>query len=145
MRNMCRAQSAWMRALAIGLLVIASTPASAATGDNLAVYHLTSGWATFGVVLPRGEAFGALQVGKLATQTDVKSRWDDNSIKSAVVSANVPSAGHYPIVAAEAANAAPFVPAGSSFPPIVVELAIHDGGFYFTALSLVRWTKNLIS
>lgn len=138
MRNMCRAQSAWMRALWIGLLVVAATPASAATGDSLAVYHLTSGWATFGLVLPRGEAFGAVQVGKLPTQTDVKSRWDDHSIKSAVVSVNVPSDGHYAVVAADASSAAPFVPSGSSFPPILVDLTIHDGpnpGLYRAAFS----------
>jgi len=148
MRNMCRAQSAWMRALAIGLLVLASTPASAATGDTLAVYQLTAGWATFGLVLPRGEAFGAVQVGKLPTQTDVKSRWDDNSIKSAIVSANVPADGHYALVAAEASPATPFVPAGTSFPPIIVELTIHDGpspGLYkavFAPGSLDKWLSG---
>ena len=148
MRNMCRAQSAWMRALAIGLLAIVSAPASAATGDSLAVYHLTSGWATFGVVLPRGDAVGGLQVGKLTTQTDVKSRWDDGSIKSAIVSANVPEDGHYAILAAEASQAAPFVPSGASFPPIIVELTLHDGpipGLYravFSPGSQDKWLSG---
>jgi hypothetical protein len=131
MWNLCRAQSAWMRALALGLLVIAAMPAqpAAAQVDDsiLAVYQFTPGWATFGIVLPRGEATAALQVGELPTQTDVKSRWDDGSIKSAIVTANVPVAGHYAITAASAPAGEPFRP--SQWPTAIVEFTTATGTY----------------
>jgi PKD repeat protein len=63
----------------------------------LASIGLTPGWATFGQTLPEGAAFDGLQVGGLVTQTDVKTTWADGSIKFAVVSASVPTAGTYPV------------------------------------------------
>jgi hypothetical protein len=65
---------------------------------------LTPGWATFGQVLPVGVARDALKVGDLPTQTDVKTRWRDGSIRFAVVTARAPRAGTYRLhaVAAEA-------------------------------------------
>ena len=73
-----------------------------ARDEALATYAFTKGWATFGLALPQGAARTAVQVGKLPTQTDVKVRWPDGSIRFAVVSANVPSAGSSAIVAANA-------------------------------------------
>jgi hypothetical protein len=83
----------------------------------------TAGWATFGQVLPPGAANDGLDVigpldptGSVApqtlqTQADVKSRWPDNSIKFAVVTARIPSAGDYQIVASPtAAGASILVP-----------------------------------
>ena len=61
---------------------------------------LSPGWATFGVALPQGVAPDALQVGRLVTQTDVKTRWPDGSVKFAVVSTFVETADRYDIHAA---------------------------------------------
>src|SRR5262245_24720887 len=79
-------------------LVIAGahTRPTAQTGA-IATVGLTAGWATFGEAIPQGQATGALQIGSLPTQTDVKNRWPDGSIKFAIVSANVPSAGSYAV------------------------------------------------
>src|SRR5262249_14389722 len=52
--------------------------------------ELTPGWATFAQVLPQGFAYDGLQVGNLVTQTDVKNRWIDGSIRYAIVTAAVP-------------------------------------------------------
>ncbi len=67
------------------------------TSDVLATVGLTTGWATFGQALPQGAAFEALQIGDLPTQTDVKTRWDDSSIRFAVLTANVSESGSYAI------------------------------------------------
>src|SRR4029077_6156106 len=79
-----------------------------------ATVALTQGWATFGEVVPQGAAVDALQVGSLPTQTDVKTRWPDGSIRSAGVTVSAP-AGPYSIAAAPAApgSFAPQVPAAS--------------------------------
>jgi hypothetical protein len=148
MRNMCRAENAWMRAFAFGLIALLSSVshASAAAGDNLAVYHLTQGWATFGLALPEGEAPDAVQVGTLPTQTDVKSRWPDGSIKFAVVSAKVPATGHYAVTATDVVPETAFAP--SLMPPIVVEFNKKSGdntGLYKAepfAGSLDRWLSG---
>lgn len=83
------------------VFVAVGSPAARAD-DALATYAFTKGWATFGLALPQGAARTAVQVGKLPTQTDVKVRWSDGSIRFAVVSANIPAAGSSPIVAADA-------------------------------------------
>src|SRR3954469_9046822 len=77
----------------------------------IATVGLTPGWATFGEAVPQGLATGVLQVGSFPTQTDVKNRWPDGSIKFAVVSAHVSTAGNYPVT--------PSAAAGGSFTPIV--------------------------
>src|SRR3989338_1553934 len=81
--------------LAIFASLFVSVPkVSAATiGTNT----FTTGWATFGQVVPQGVAFQGLQVGSFPTQTDVKNRWADGSIKFAIVTANITSAGSYAI------------------------------------------------
>jgi hypothetical protein len=57
------------------------------------------GWATFALVLPRGEVRGpaGLKVGDLETQNDVKCRWPDGSVKMVVLTALIPQAGEYSI------------------------------------------------
>ena len=82
---------------------------------QIAVDTLTSGWATFGQAVPPGAASSGLQVGSLLTQTDVKARWPDGSIRFAVVTVNAPAAGTYPITAAPIAGGAftPALPAAS--------------------------------
>lgn len=58
---------------------------------------LTAGWATFGLALQQGAATTGVQVGSLTTQTDVKNRWADGSIKFAVVTTLVVTPGTYTI------------------------------------------------
>ena len=94
---------------------------------TIATVGLTSGWATFGEAVPQGLAVSGLRVGSLATQTDVKNRWPDGSIRFAVVSVNVPTAGAYAITAATSATT-PFAP---SLPTASVTLTI--GGVAYTA------------
>src|SRR4051812_8651687 len=77
----------------------------------VATVGLGPGWATFGQALPQGAATGALQVGSLPTQTDVKNTWPDGSIRFAIVTVNVPASGSFSIT--PAANA------GGSFTPAV--------------------------
>jgi hypothetical protein len=97
------------------LLLVAARPASAEPG--LAMYQIGPGWATFGLALPRGAAAAAngVRVGTLPTQTDVKTTWDDGSIRFAVVTTNGGAAlnpSHYPILPAVAPQAlAPLTPA----------------------------------
>src|ERR687890_2633072 len=76
------------RLLVFVLCLFGAARVSAAT-DPIARYTATRGWATFGLALPQGQAKTAVQVGTLPTQTDVKVRWPDGSIRFAVVSANV--------------------------------------------------------
>src|SRR5262245_11091385 len=64
--------------------------ATAANAQTLATVHLTPGWATFGQALPRGAATSGVRVGTFTTQTDVKNRWPDGSIRFAVVTVFVP-------------------------------------------------------
>ena len=86
----------------------------------LAANTFTRGWATFGVALPQGAAKAGVKVGALPTQTDVKVRWPDGSIRFAVVTANVPRAGALPIVAGPAATGA----AAAATPQVAVTLTI---------------------
>jgi hypothetical protein len=99
----------------------------ASRGDVLGGYGLTPGWATFGLALPAGVAPSGLQIGPLTTQTDVKVRWPDGTIRFAVVTAKVQTAGVYTIRAA-AAPPGSFVPA---IPAATVALTI--GPITYTA------------
>ena len=88
---------------------------------------LTPGWATFGQALPQGAAVGALKVGTLATQTDIKTTWPDGSIRFAVVTVKAPAAATYPITATTATGGT-FTP---TLPTASVDLVI--GGVTYTA------------
>jgi hypothetical protein len=75
-----------------------------AADQTLATYTLSPGWATFGLALPQGAAPRAVQIGVLPTQTDVKVRWPDDSIRFAVVTANLGSkSGKYAITSGQPA------------------------------------------
>jgi hypothetical protein len=114
--------------VSLGALAVLLTAATALYAQTpVATVGLTAGWATFGQAAPRGAAPAALKVGTLTTQTDVKSRWPDGSIKFALVTVNVPSAGTYAIAGA-AAPAGSFTP---SLPTASVTLTI--GGVVYTA------------
>ena len=116
----CRAARAVPRvrilvtALAVVLASAHARP-TAQTSGTVATVGLTAGWATFGEAVPQGQATSALQIGSLPTQTDVKNRWPDGSIKFAIVSASVPSAGSYAVtpIAASGGSFAPAVPMAS--------------------------------
>ena len=67
-------------ALAAGsTTVVASRPRRRRSGLAFWLGYLLNRRA-FGLVLPEGAAHGAVQVGALATQTDVKTTWPDGSI-----------------------------------------------------------------
>lgn len=78
-----------------------AVPASA---GPLATYKLGRGWATFGLALPQGAAPQSVTVGTLPTQTDIKTRWPDGSIRFAVVTARVDTAGEYVVASAAGAS-----------------------------------------
>ena len=81
------------------LLVTLALPVCVAMLDaqppQVATVGLTPGWATFGQALPQGAATNGLQVGNLATQTDVKNTWPDGSIRFAIVTVNATTAGNF--------------------------------------------------
>jgi hypothetical protein len=81
------------RRIALILLLLLLGARNLAAQTPIATVGLSSGWATFGEAVPQGLAVNGLRVGSLATQTDVKNRWPDGSIRFAVVTVNVPAAG----------------------------------------------------
>ena len=85
------------------------TPLAAQAVGAIANIGLTAGWATFGQAVPQGAARDGLQVGSLPTQTDIKSRWPDGTIRFAVVTVDAPVAASYAINTA-AASGGPFTP-----------------------------------
>jgi hypothetical protein len=89
--------------VAVGIIASVARPARA-DERILAANTFTRGWATFGLALPQGAAQSAVRVGSLPTQTDVKVRWPDGSIRFAVVTANVPRAAALPIAAGSPAS-----------------------------------------
>src|SRR5262245_62134416 len=97
-RSALRLRPVTVKAVAfVTLLVGQALCAARADAQTLATVHLTPGWATFGQALPQGAAPSGLRVGTFSTQTDVKNRWPDGSIRFAIVSVFVPAAGNFPI------------------------------------------------
>jgi len=115
-----------LRLLVALLLVVFGAPALNAQ-TAIATVALTPGWATFGQAVPQGAATTALTVGTLTTQTDVKSRWPDGSIKFALVTVNVPSAGNFAITAG--------TPTPGTFAPILprASVTLTIGGVAYLA------------
>jgi hypothetical protein len=103
------------------ILILTALSVASVDAAPLASYQLSAGSATFGLVLPRGAATDGVQIGSLATQTDVKNRWPDGSIKFAVVSAQIPATGTYALNASSGA-AGSFTP---TWPSIVLSLVIN--------------------
>src|SRR3954454_8591034 len=104
----------WALLAALALLVAVAAPVQAQPAA-VATVGLGPGWATFGQALPQGAATGALQVGGLATQTDVKNTWPDGSIRFAIVTVNSSASGSFSITAT--------TNAGGGFSPVVVPAA----------------------
>jgi hypothetical protein len=115
-------------ALTVALLLQAAVGIGA-QGPALSRMAFTKGWATFGLALPAGAARGGLQVGSFPTQTDVKVRWPDGSIRFAIVSTKIPSGGTYPITPAPAPVGSGAV--GTTSPRAVVSLTLQ--GRQYTA------------
>ena len=114
--------------LTIALLLYAAL-GSGAQAAAVSRMTFTRGWATFGLALPAGAARSGLQVGTFPTQTDVKVRWPDGSIRFAVVSAKILTAGTYAITPAPAPIGGGAV--GTSSPRAVVALTLQ--GRQYTA------------
>lgn len=103
-------------------------------GAAMPTVHLTPGWATFGQALPQGAAYEELQVGDLPTQTDVKTRWPDGSIRFAVVSAPVSTEGDYTLQDA--------TPDAGSFTPMAPGVSVWfriNGQWYGAAMVDLGW------
>jgi len=119
----------WLQGLAhsFSVLVFLTLSAPLAHAQTIGTIGLTPGWATFGQAVPQGAAPSGLQVGALLTQTDVKTRWPDGSIRFAVVTVNALAAGNYAITPAPIASGAftPAVPAAS--------VALSIGAVTYTA------------
>ena len=103
------------------VLAIAQGTGVVAQRSALATYRLGQGWATFGLALPQGAAKGGVSVGELETQTDVKTTWEDGSIRFAVVTAQVRNEGTYAIYSGSPASRAAAAP---DWPSTSVELVI---------------------
>lgn len=89
-------------------------------------YGLTTGWATFGLPLNQGVASTAVKVGALTTQTDVKTRWSDGSIRFAIVSTKVTSNTNYTIEE----NTAPSGTFTPTVPAVTVTIMTPAGAIY---------------
>jgi hypothetical protein len=99
----------------------------AADQPLVAHYSFSSGWATFGMALPRGAAHGGVSVGSHVTQTDVKNTWPDGSIKFAIVTAKLDGNENVDITGGNAATGQ-FAP---SWPDASVDFT--TGGETYTA------------
>lgn len=135
--------------------VITNVVASSSGGggsEPMATFDLGAGAATFGVALPQGAASSGLRVGALTTQTDVKTRWADGSIRFAVISAQVPSAGQYAVTAGSSTTGAvtPTWPAASvtftiSGASCVASLPAFSGTDSWLVGSVVRESRVIVT
>ncbi len=91
---------------------------------TVASIRLTEGWATFGQVVPRGAAPSGLRIGQLETQVDIKNRWDDGSVRFAVLTARIERPGRYLVLDADAPPGDSFEP--TSWPDVVVQVNTSD-------------------
>jgi len=98
-REQSRRRGGLLRAVAVA--VMAAGAAGVQASAPIATYRFESaGWATFGLALPAGAASAGVTVGELGTQTDVKRRWADGSIRFAIVTAKIENPGALPLVPA---------------------------------------------
>ena len=133
----------------LGRALMAQGPAPIGT------VHLQGGWSTFGQAVPQGLAMHALRVGSEPTQTDVKNRWPDGSIKFAILTAFMPGDNDYAITAAPAPAATPdFVVATRNVsvqmsingtPHSAVAPAPGPGADYWLRGALVRETRHVMA
>jgi hypothetical protein len=126
-------------ALVLGLMLLWAAAPLGAQG-SIGEVHLTAGWATFGLAVPQGAAVDAVQVGTLTTQTDVKNRWPDGSIRFAVVTVKSPGAATYPLHPSKRQTG--LAPAGTT--PASVALTI-GGAKYEARLPAASATDEWLS
>ena len=104
------------------LLAMLGAPATVgAAGPTLATYTRAR-LGDVRLTLPQNAAAAAVQVGTLPTQTDVKVRWPNGSVRFAVVTTKVVKAGNYAVTSIPEAPA-PFAPV---LPKASVTLKIAD-------------------
>ncbi|HOD81981.1 MAG: hypothetical protein BWX88_04804 [Planctomycetes bacterium ADurb.Bin126] len=98
-----------------GLVLLLGIVPSHGLAQEVSRVTLSKGWATFGLSLPPGAVKSAVKVASFDTQTDVKNRWPDGSIRFAVVTCNASKAGEFEIASAPAGpgSFSPIVPAAS--------------------------------
>ena len=126
----------WVRAFALAVALALPAPAWCGAAEMpISRMTFTRGWATFGLVLPPHAARTAVQIGAFPTQTDVKVRWPDGSIRFAVVSAKIAAPGTYVITSAAglAGGATGAIP-----PQASVQLTIQGRPFTAAALPTAR-------
>lgn len=109
---------------------------------QLADVELSPGWATFGLVVPEGRASDGLEVDGLETQTDIKTRWLDGSIRFAVVTARVQKQDRYRIFASGPSGAAPPL---TPSPQAEIVFQIADGEIYSASLVSTPSTDSWLS
>ena len=98
---------------------------------------LSKGWATFGLALPPGSARSGVQVGRFETQTDIKNRWTDGSIRFAAVTCKASEAGDFAVIPTSAVSGRLVAKA----PGVSVEFNV--GGTIFTASPAKTPTADL--
>ncbi len=108
---------------------------------EIARVTLSPGWATFGMAVPQGMATNALQVGNLQTQTDVKNRWPDKTVKFAVLTCKPGTAGQYAVTAASSAATGSIAP---QVPTAAVKFTI-DGKEYTATVPSAPTSDNWLS
>src|SRR4029078_11874055 len=81
-----------IRVLALAAALGCGTPVVHAA-EPVARMTCTRGWATFGLAVPARAARDGLQVGTYPTQTDVKVRWPDGSLRFAIAHARLARSG----------------------------------------------------
>lgn len=98
-------------------------------GGTLATPTFSAGWATFGLPLAQGElpSGQGLQVGALATQTDVKATWADGSAKHCIVTCKPTASGPLAV--------SPVSPPSGAFTPTIpaASVTMTVGGTPFVA------------
>lgn len=121
----------------VALLLILGMLPSSLFAQKASRVTLSEGWATFGLALPPGAARSGLKVGSFETQTDVKNRWADGSIRFAVVTCNASRAGVFEInpTAASRGHLTP------TAPDVSVELSV--GNEVYTAVPEKKPTPDL--
>jgi hypothetical protein len=141
----------------LAFLVLLSRALMAQGPAPIGTVHLQGGWSTFGQAVPQGLApvGQVLRIGSEPTQTDVKNRWPDGSIKFAVLTAFMPGDNDYAITAAPAPAPAPdFVVATRNVsvqmsingtPYSAVAPAPGPGADYWLRGALVRETRHVMA
>lgn len=82
-----------------------------------AIHNMTSGWATFGQVIPQGAvpSGSTIKVGSLDTQMDVKTTWSDGSARFAVLTSKPTTTSNQKLSVIEASSGTftPIIPTAS--------------------------------